>query len=140
MEKETNLPSIDEDIYNKDVIHSNKFIVNGKSNVDLTTSDSDSSQGSDSDFNQVVSKFKKNCDDYEEHVSQTILDSIEKSKKTRKLIEDESKKLYNLQELDIMSMSNSISTQELIPMGVMGVEINVMNNKRNVTSSNNDFI
>ena len=77
-EKETNLPSIDEDIYNNDVIHSNEFIVNGKLTVDLTTSDSDSSQGSDSDFNQVVSKFKNNCDDYEKHVSQTIFDSIDK--------------------------------------------------------------
>ena len=43
LEKETNLPSIDEDIYNNDVIHSNELIVNGKSTVDLTTSDSDSS-------------------------------------------------------------------------------------------------
>ena len=87
----------------------------------------------------MVSKFKKNCDDYEEHVSRTILDSIEKSKRTRKLIENESKKLYKLEEFDSMSMSYSVSTQEDIPVGVIEVESNVMKNRRKVTSINSEF-
>ena len=36
-------------------------------------------------------------------------------------------------------MSNSVSTQELIPTSVMKLESNAMNNNKNVTSSNSEF-